>query len=149
MKVKAADANQVNSNNQLFNRSSGINLRQSSFADALKDSDVRRRNTACENILQQIDALSEELKKGPTPADVKKYRSLIAEFVKEASSEAYDLHEESHWDREGNRKNFMLVKQINKSVEELLDTLMDQEKKQINIVAKLTEIRGLLVDLYL
>jgi uncharacterized protein YaaR (DUF327 family) len=148
MKVKAVDSNQVSSN-QIINRPSGVNLRQSSFADALKESDVKRRNTVCENILQQIDALSEELKKGPAPADVKKYRSLIADFVKEASSESYDLHEESHWDREGNRKNFVLVKQINQSVEELLDTLMSQEKNQINIVAKMTEIRGLLVDLYL
>jgi uncharacterized protein len=149
MKVKAAEANQVNSKSQLFNRPAGVTTYQSSFIDALKDSDVKRRNEACDNILQQLDALGEKLKKGPTPADVKKYRSLIGEFVKEASGQSYDLHEESHWDREGNRKNFVLVKQINRSVEELLDAVMNQEKKQINTVAKLTEIRGLLVDLYL
>jgi uncharacterized protein YaaR (DUF327 family) len=148
MKVKASDA-QVNSNSQLLNRLPNVNVRQSSFSDALRDSDARRRNAACENILQQIDAISERLKKGPTPADVKRYRSLIAEFVKEASGESYDIHEETHWDHEGNRKNFLLVKQINRSVEELLDTVMDQEKKQIDVVAKLMEIRGMLVDLYL
>jgi uncharacterized protein YaaR (DUF327 family) len=148
MKVKASEA-QVNSNSQLLNRPPNVNVRQSSFSDALRDSDARRRNTVCENILQQIDAVSERLKKGPTPADVKRYRSLIAEFVKEASGESYDIHEETHWDHEGNRKNFLLVKQINRSVEELLNTVMDQEKKQIDVVAKLTEIRGMLVDLYL
>jgi Uncharacterized protein conserved in bacteria len=149
MKVKAAEANQINSNSQLFSRSAGTGAHQSSFVDALKESDIKRRNEACEAILQQIDVLSEELKKGPTPADVKKYRSLIGEFVKEASNQSFDLHEETHWDREGNRKNYVLIKQINQTVEELLDAVMSKEKKQINIVARLMEIRGLLVDLYL
>ena len=147
MKVKGTESSQVNP--KLLSRSSSTSSHQASFSDTFRDTEVKRRNEACENILQQIDALGERLKKGPNPAEVKKYRALIGEFVKEASGQSYDLHEETHWDREGNRKNLVLVRQINQSVEELLDGVMNQEKKQIDIVAKLTEIRGLLVDLYL
>ena len=149
MKVKSSDPNPVNSKNQWVGRPAGTNPHQSSFVNALKDSDTQRHYEACENILQQIDALSEELKKAPTPSGVKKYRELISGFVKEALSQSCELHEEMHWDRDGNRKNFVLVKQINSSVQELMDTVMTQEKKQIDLVAKLAEIRGMLVDLYL
>ena len=147
MKVKAAESSQVNP--KLLSRLSNTSSHQTSFSDTLRDSNVKRRSEACETILQELDALGERLKKGPNPSDVKKYRSLIGDFVREASGQSYDIHEEAHWDREGNRKNFVLVRQINQSVEELLDAVMNQEKKQIDVVAKLTEIRGLLVDLYL
>ncbi len=63
-------------------------------------------------------------------------------------SQSYELHDEMHWDRSGNRKNFVLVKKINQSVEEMIDLVMNKEKKQIDLVARLDEIRGLLVDLY-
>jgi uncharacterized protein len=149
MKVKSSDSNPVNSNSQLTNRSAGTSPRQSSFVDALQDSDTQHRNEACENILQQIDTVSEELKKAPTPAGMKRYRGLISDFVKEAMNQSYEVNENLHWDRQGNRKNFVLVKQINRSVEDLMDSVMNQEKKRIDLVAKLGEIRGLLVDLYL
>lgn len=149
MKVKLSDLNLVSTKSQTQNRSTGTSLHSSLFVDALKDSDTERRNEACENILQQIDALSEELKKAPTPKGVKKYRALIAEFVKEASSQTYEVSAEQHWDLNGRRKNLVLVKQINHSVQELIDSVLNQEKKQINLVARLTEIRGLLLDLYL
>ena len=147
MKVKASESSQVNP--KLLSRSSSSSAHQASFSDTMRESSVKRRNEACDTILEQIDALGERLKNGPTPSDVKKYRSLIGEFVKEASDQSYDVYEESHWDREGNRKNLVLVRQINQSVEEFLDSVMHQEKKQIDVVARLTEIRGLLVDLYL
>jgi uncharacterized protein YaaR (DUF327 family) len=34
-------------------------------------------------------------------------------------------------------------------MEELTDEVMQREKKQINLVAKLDEIRGMLLDLYI
>jgi uncharacterized protein YaaR (DUF327 family) len=149
MKVKSSDSNLVNTKSPMLNRSTGTSPRQSAFIDALKDSDTEHRNEACENILQQIDILSEELKKAPTPEGIKKYKGLISDFVKEALNQSYEIHEDLHWDRDGNRKNLVLVKQINRSVEELMDSVMNQEKKQIDLVARLDEIRGMLVDLYL
>jgi uncharacterized protein len=149
MKVKLTDSAQVNPKNTLFSHSANASSHPAAFSSALKDTEIQRRTEACDNILKQIDVLGEQLKKGPTPEDVRKYRSLITEFVKEASDQSYDLHQESHWDHDGNRKNFVVIRQINQSVEELLDAVMNQEKKQIDIVARLTEIRGLLLDLYL
>ncbi len=147
MKVKPTDAN-YNSQSDSVKRSISSSTKQASFTEALKSSETSRRKEACESILQEIDMLSAELKKAPTPAGIKKYRKLITAFIKEAMGQSYELQEDMHWDREGNRKNYILVKQINQSVEELMDAVMNQEKKQINLVARLEEIRGMLVDLY-
>ncbi len=149
MEVKPTGSKQVNAgSSDTFGRTAGVNAKQPVFMEALKDTDSDRRRQACDEILRQIDSLSVDLKKAPTPSGVKKYRRLVAAFMKEAMSQTYELNEETHWDRNGNRKSFVTVRNINKALEELTDEVMNHEKKQIDLVAKLDEIRGMLLDLY-
>jgi uncharacterized protein YaaR (DUF327 family) len=126
----------------------GGNVRGANFSEALKDSDSLRRQEICTNLLQQIDEQSAELKKSPTPAGVKRYRKLVRAFMKETLDQSYTLDQQTHWDRSGNRKVFITVKKLNESLEALADEVLHKEKDQINLVAKLDEIRGLLVDLF-
>ncbi len=149
MEVKPTGSKQISAgSSETFGRGSGVNAKQSAFVETLKESDNERRRQACDKILRQIDALSEELKKAPTPSGVKKYRRLVASFIREAMDQTYELNEETHWDRSGNRKSYITVRNINKALEELTDEVMKREKKQIDLVAKLDEIRGMLLDLY-
>ena len=150
MDVKPTGSKQLGSgSNEAYARTSGINTRQAAFIENLKESDSVRRHQACDELLRQIDSVSKSLKKAPTPNGVKKYRRLVASFIREAMSHTYELNEETHWDRSGNRKSYLTVKNINKALEELTDEVMGREKKQIDLVAKLDEIRGLLLDLYM
>lgn len=150
MEVKPTGSKQLNTGgSETLGRSSGVTAKQSAFVETLKESDNDRRRQACDEILRQIDSLSAELKKAPTPSGVKKYRRLVASFIKEAMDKTYELNEETHWDRRGNRKSYITVRNINKALEELTDEVMKREKKQIDLVARLDEIRGMLLDLYI
>jgi uncharacterized protein YaaR (DUF327 family) len=150
MEVKPTGSKRVGvGSNEAFARSSGINSKQAAFIDTLKETDNDRRRQACNELLRQIDAISEALKKAPTPNGIKKYRRLIASFINEAMSQTYELNEQTHWDRSGNRKSYLTVKSINQALEELTDAVMKKEKKQLDLVAKLDEIRGMLLDLYM
>jgi uncharacterized protein YaaR (DUF327 family) len=126
----------------------GGSIRETAFSEALKDSDSARRREICTNLLQQIDAQSAELKKAPTPTGIKRYRKLVQAFMKETLNQSYTLNQRTHWDRSGNRKVFVTVKKLNESLEALADEVLNKEKNQIDLVAKLDEIRGLLIDLY-
>jgi uncharacterized protein YaaR (DUF327 family) len=150
VEIKPTGSKIMNQPTELPGRTSGTSgiVRDLSFSEALQDSDSKRRHEVCANLLQQIDTQSEELKKGATPAAIKRYRKLVQTFMKEALGQSYSLNQESHWDRSGNRKIMVTVKRINQSLEELTDALLSKEKKQIDLVARLDEIRGLLIDLY-
>lgn len=149
MEVKPTGSKQLGSGNtEALGRISTVNAKQSAFVETLKESDNDRRRQACDQILSQIDSLSADLKKAPTPSGIKKYRRLVASFIREAMDQSYELNEETHWDRSGNRKSYITVRNINKALEELTDEVMNREKKQIDLVAKLDEIRGMLLDLY-
>ncbi|HEX3045094.1 MAG TPA: YaaR family protein [Bacillota bacterium] len=130
-------------------KAAGTSPSRSTFFGTFREADQTQRKLVCDKLLQQIDVQSEELKKGITPQGIKEYRKLVAAFLKEALHESYEIDQETHWDRRGNRKVFTMVKRVNQALEELTDSVMDREKKQIDIVAKLDEIRGMLLDLYL
>jgi len=119
------------------------------FESVLGDSVREQKKRACAAILEEIDGAGADLKKAITVEGVKRYSRLVAAFMKEALKESYSVGEEYSWDRMGNRKNFLIVRQVNRSLEELMETVINQEKPRFDIVAKLEEIRGWLVDLYL
>lgn len=150
MEVKPTGSKQLGSgNSEALGRISTVNVKQTVFVETLKESDNDKRRQACDQILSQIDSLSADLKKAPTPSGIKKYRRLVASFIREATEQSYELNEETHWDRSGNRKSYITIRNINKALEELTDEVMNREKKQIDLVAKLDEIRGMLLDLYI
>lgn len=149
MEVIATGTKQIGAgSSEAYGRTGGVDVKQSVFAETLKETDQDLRRQACDEILRQIDLVSEELKKAPTPRGIKKYRRLVAAFIKEAMSQTYELNQETHWDRSGNRKSYLTVKSINQALEELTAEVLKREKKQIDLVAKLDQIRGLLLDLY-
>lgn len=119
------------------------------FQDTIRESERRQRQETCSELLRQIDAQSDVLKKKPTPEGVKRYRELVTAFMKEAMNQSYHLDQHTRWDQYGNRKNMVLVKSIDKSLEELMDMVTGGAKSQVGLVAKLDQIRGLLLDLFI
>jgi len=146
VKIKPVDSTIIGGSK--LSTSRGADSMAGSFEMALKDSVNEQKTQICSELLQKIDVQSRELKKRPTPEGIKRYVELVRSFMKEAIGQAYSLEEETLWDRFGNRKNFVIVKRINASLEELIDSVVSQEKNQLDLVGKLDEIRGLLIDLY-
>lgn len=146
MKVKLAEA-QLHSGQApaIFKT---LDRNPSPFESTLMDTAIERKKEVCSQILEQIDAQSEALTKSLTPVGIKRYTKLVKAFMKEAMDQAYELSEENRWDRAGYRKNMIVVKKVNQSLEDLMDSVLQKEKSQLDLVAKMDEIRGLLLDLY-
>lgn len=122
---------------------------QIEFDSVFKESVVAKTKEACTQLLQQIDEQSRELKRGLTMEGLKQYTQLVRSFMKEALSQTYKLDETTYWDGSGNRRSSILVKKIDQALEELVESVVKQEKPQLDLVARLDEIRGWLVDLYM
>lgn len=96
------------------------------------------------DIQRQGGALAESL----NLKDLMKYKELIQKFLDYAVNKMYHLKEQSGWDRRGRHKVYTLVETVNKELEDLTKMLMSEQKDKISILAKVDEIRGLLVDIY-
>jgi uncharacterized protein YaaR (DUF327 family) len=93
--------------------------------------------------LAEIDEQGKRLAKHPIRSEIEKYRALVGKFVKEALQQMNVV--EKHTDRKN--RSFTLVKEIDKKLSELTELLLSGQAKPIDILGKLDEIQGLLVDL--
>jgi len=81
--------------------------------------------------------------------DLRKYRTLITEFINDVVTNSHKFSRENFLDRRGRHRVYGIVKLVNKSLDELAQELLKKEKDHIAILDKTGEIQGLLLDILL
>jgi uncharacterized protein YaaR (DUF327 family) len=113
------------------------------FAQQLQSTHHRVAQESMVAFLAEIDDQGKKLLKHPIRGEIARYRALVGKFVKEAMAQMTTM--EKHTDRRN--RVFTLVKEIDKKLAELTEMLISGQGKQLEILAKLEEIQGMLVDL--
>lgn len=119
----------------------------SGFTQVLKDQEGKLAG-GWEQLLNRVDEASKHLLNQPSTENLRSYRQAVRDFLKDALQGSFRMKGESRWDRRGNRRVFCVVKKINKALEELTARVFKTNEEAIDVMAKIDEIRGLLVDLY-
>ncbi|MFZ5944520.1 MAG: YaaR family protein [Bacillota bacterium] len=102
-----------------------------------------------QRLIDEVDKMAKRLGQSCTLSDLKNYKRAVQSFLKRTLGDAYEAQEQNSWDRMGRQKLFVLVKKVDESLEELSKQVLSQHKDSLDILGKLDEIRGLLVDMYL
>lgn len=113
------------------------------FAQAMQSTHHKVGQETMVAFLAEIDDQGKRMLRSPIRAEIGRYRTLVGKFIKEASAQMTTM------DRQTDRRNrvFTLVKEIDKKLAELTEMLIAGQAKQMDVLAKLQEIRGMLVDL--
>lgn len=98
-------------------------------------------------LLERIDLQASKLEKRLSIEDLKEYKKLVSEFMNEAISHSYQFNKERILDHRGRHRVFGLIKKINEELETLTKEVLKTEKSRIGILAKLDDIRGMLIDI--
>nr|WP_307993210.1 YaaR family protein [uncultured Niameybacter sp.] len=96
-----------------------------------------------ERITEQGNKLSEHM----DIRDMKVYRAMISEFMNEIVSNSHKFSRENFLDRRGRHRVYGIVRVVNDKVDELAKELLKVEKDKIDILDRIGEIQGLLLDL--
>ncbi|MHB8172171.1 MAG: YaaR family protein [Thermincolia bacterium] len=118
------------------------------FLDELRrvqGSNIKQR---LDKILQELEQQGRRLSQSMTIGDLKQYKQLVKNFLAEALGKTYHIKEEAHWDHKGRHKVFTTVEKVDEKMEELTSMVLEQQQDQLAVLAKMDEIRGLLIDLY-
>ena len=73
--------------------------------------------------------------------------SLVKEFMNEVVNRSHKFSRENFLDRRGRHRVYGIVRLVDKNLDELAEELVKDEKDHINILNKVDEIRGLLIDI--
>lgn len=79
--------------------------------------------------------------------DIRVYRGMISEFVNEVVSNSHKFSRDSFLDRRGRHRVYGMVRLINEQVDALAGELLKSEKNHLDILERIGEIQGLLLDI--
>jgi uncharacterized protein YaaR (DUF327 family) len=108
--------------------------------------DSRQKRTL-EELLDGVFDSGRRLKDLPTLDRVKEYRQKVKAFVKYAVSRMLAVKETTSGVNVLKRKRFTLVEVIDRQLEALAMSVLSSQHEQMEILAQVDEINGLLVDL--
>jgi hypothetical protein len=79
--------------------------------------------------------------------DMKRYKSLISDFINEVVTHSHEFSRENFLDRRGRHRVYGIVRRVNDELDELAQELLKKEKDHLAILDRTNDIQGLLLDL--
>ena len=105
---------------------------------------AERLNLMMEEIVMQGDKIIKRM----DVKDMRKYRSLIKEFMNEIINRSHTFERENFLDRKGRHRVYGIIRLIDQNLDELAQELVKEEQDNIAILAKIGEIEGLILDIF-
>ncbi len=99
-------------------------------------------------MMQEITMQGDKIVKRMDVTDMKKYRALIKEFMNEIVNRSHKFSRENFLDRRGRHRVYGIIRLVDEKLDELAQELVKEECDKIAILAKVDEIRGLLLDIF-
>jgi uncharacterized protein YaaR (DUF327 family) len=98
-------------------------------------------------LLDEIYTIGDNLKALPTLENIKKYKYAVKAFLKIVAQKMVGVEKKSSGTHVLKRKRFTLIKIIDTKIEQLSLQFLKQQEEQIEILSKVDEINGLLIDI--
>lgn len=99
------------------------------------------------NLMKEIEEQGAKITKHMDIRDMKRYRNLVKEFMNEVTANSHTFSRENFLDRKGRHRVYGIVKEVDKSLDDLAQELLKEEKDNLEILKKIDDIRGMLLDI--
>ena len=114
------------------------------LTSAIEDADLQ---TKINNMLQDINVQGKLIARHMDIREMKRYRGLIRDFLNEIVNRSHKFSRENFLDRRGRHRVYGIIRLIDENLDELAQELVEDEKNQIDILSRIGEIEGLLLDI--
>lgn len=142
MKVENVRLNRVSTPVTVKNKSTG-----GDFKDNLLNAGEDYDREKLRSLMADIDEKSAALKEMLDIESLMAYKEMVSIFLREVLS-AYDVSKRDYLDYRGRHKIYVIIDEVNQKLSRLTEEFMKKEKDTLDILKKIDEIRGLLVDMY-
>lgn len=110
----------------------------------IENSELKEKLTG---LMKDIEEQGEKIAKHMDIRDMKRYRTLVKEFMNEVAANSHEFSRENFLDRRGRHRVYGIVKEVDKSLDDLAEELLKEEKDNLAILEKIDDIRGMLLDI--
>ncbi len=116
------------------------------LASNIQEGELQEKLTV---LMEEITQQGEKISKKKDIRDMKKYRSLIKEFMNEIVNHSHEFTRENFLDRRGRHRVYGIIRLVDENLDALAQALVRDEKDNVEILSKIGEIRGLILDLFM
>jgi len=128
----------------LFPGSEGTRAGQT-FSSTLDTAEREQTHKQLMEMVDKIKTAGNRLKSATTEANIREYKNLVKSYLSYVLKNCYQLKH----DRSINYSTvYTRVEVINRELDELTKKLLEQEKNNLDIVAEVDRITGLIIDVY-
>ncbi len=119
------------------------------FTEILAQKDYDKQKEELQKVLDDIDKKGQALVENRTVENLLTYKKMIMDFIEETVHNGFEMREKRGFSRMGRAKVLRTVAEVDAKLVELTNLILKREHKEINVLKKVGEIKGLLVNLVL
>lgn len=119
------------------------------FSMYVKNSQTKFEISAFNRLISDIEQQGRRVATSRTFKDLAKFKSLIKKFVEKAVDHGLGVEQERGWNMEGYSRTLSTVQEVDTKLVELTQLVLDKQRNSIDILEKIGEIKGLLINLYI
>jgi hypothetical protein len=120
---------------------------QGAFREVMHGLDRSNATDILTKMSQDIIKQGEILAQRYDISELKRYKRMLCEFLSEAVRYSYEFNKRSTRDGRGRHHVYAIVKRINEKLEKITQDILSQQAEQIQLIADISDINGMLVDL--
>ena len=103
---------------------------------------------ALAQMMEEITRQGDKLAKHRDIKDMRRYRTLVKDFLNEIVNRSHAFSRENFLDRKGRHRVYGIIRLVDQNLDELAQELVKDEQDNLAILSKIGEIRGLLLDIF-
>ncbi|MBU5266077.1 YaaR family protein [Virgibacillus proomii] len=119
-----------------------------SFQKTLQSQTLHLKQQELQVLVKNISLQGDKLARFRTFRDLAKFKRLIKGFLQETVYSGLSLQKSTSFGMERANRQLAIVKEIDEKLIQLTEEIMNQEKKAVDLLGLIGEIKGLLVNLY-
>lgn len=118
------------------------------FGDLVRGHEQRMSQERLTQLLNDIDKQGQILSRSRSIRDFYLYKNLVKKFMEEAVRFGIALEDRRGMNRRGRSRLYKIIKEVDEQLLKLADELISEQAPMIDLLQRIGEIRGLLINLY-
>ena len=122
---------------------------QNRFGDVLVKQGTKLQTEQLTRLLGDISTAGDRVAKSRNLRELTRFKMLVKRFLQETVEYGMELKQSHTWNRFGEGRRLKIINTIDERLIELAQDILDEEKDTIDLLDKIGEIKGLLINLYM
>lgn len=136
----------IKTGNEIIKNKNTNNIFDTDFISKFKEFSANSDNYLNE-LMQKIDNDGARLTKSINIVDLKCFKKAVSQFLKYLINSSLHFEKENVFDSRGRQQIFSMVKKVNQKLDELVASVMENQKDNIKVLKLIDDIRGMLIDI--